>query len=121
MQLLEKETLEINFPIFPIPNKIKKRNELKDEYITYIQGKSWISLKAKDFKYIWDFFYFLNNDAFRYYLPGVIFISFEELMRFQKLKDSGLLVECACQNMIDRMRDDWTSSENFHLSSYKLF
>jgi len=60
MHLLKKETLEINFPIFPIPNIIKDENEFEDEleyeYMTYIQGKSWISLKANDFKYMWDFF-----------------------------------------------------------------
>ena len=46
MQLLKKEYLEINFPIFPIPNNIKDENEFED--ITYIQGKSWISLQADD-------------------------------------------------------------------------
>jgi hypothetical protein len=43
MKLLKKESLEINFPILPIPNNIKDENEFED--ITYIQGKSWISLK----------------------------------------------------------------------------
>ena len=104
MQLLKKEYLEINFPIFPIPNNIKDENEFED--ITYIQGKSWISLQADDCKYIWDFFSVFSNEAFRYYLPAVIYISFEELIKFQKLKDSDLLVDCTCQNMIGRMRDD---------------
>ena len=104
MKLLKKESLEINFPILPIPNNIKDENEFED--ITYIQGKSWISLKASDCKYIWDFFPVFSNEAFRYYLPAVIYISFEELIKFQKLKDSDLLVDCTCQNMIGRMRDD---------------
>ena len=76
MKLLKKESLEINFPILPIPNNIKDENEFED--ITYIQGKSWISLKASDCKYIWDFFPVFSNEAFRYYLPAVIYISFEE-------------------------------------------
>lgn len=104
MQLLKKEYLEINFPIFPIPNNIKDENEFED--ITYIQGKSWISLQADDCKNIWDFFSVFSNEAFRYYLPAVIYISFEELIKFQKLKDSDILVDCTCQNMIGRMRDD---------------
>ena len=58
MKLLKKESLEINFPILPIPNNIKDENEFED--ITYIQGKSWISLKASDCKYIWDFFAFMK-------------------------------------------------------------
>ena len=113
MKLLKKESLEINFPILPIPNNIKDENEFED--ITYIQGKSWISLKASDCKYIWDFFPVFSNEAFRYYLPAVIYISFEELIKFQKLKDSDLLVDCTCQNMIGRMR------ENFLLFSYEPF
>lgn len=63
-------------------------------------------MKASDCKYIWDFFSVFSNEAFRYYLPAVIYISFEELIKFQKLKDSDLLVDCTCQNMIGRMRDD---------------
>ena len=128
MQFLKKESLEINFPILPIPNNIKDEIEVSTigtifkrsgtvvvlnevdlnefEDITYIQGKSWISLKASDCKYIWDFFPVFSNEAFRYYLPAVIYISFEELIKFQKLKDSDLLVDCTCQNMIGRMRDD---------------
>ena len=88
MKLLKKESLEINFPILPIPNNIKDENEFED--ITYIQGKSWISLKASDCKYIWDFFPVFSSEAFRYYLRAVIYISFEELIKFQKLKDSAL-------------------------------
>ena len=38
-------------------------------------------------------------------MPAVIYISFEELIKFQKLKDSDLLVDCTCQNMIVRMSD----------------
>lgn len=117
MHLLKKETLEINFPIFPIPNIIKDENEFEDEleyeYMTYIQGKSWISLKANDFKYMWDFFYFLDNNAFRYYFPAVILISFGELIRFHGLNDSALLVECTCQDMIGRMRDDLNTFKEF--------
>mgnify|MGYP003506562010 CR=1 FL=1 len=56
MKLLKKESLEINFPILPIPNNIKDENEFED--ITYIQGKSWISLQADDCKNIWDVFLF---------------------------------------------------------------
>ena len=79
--IIKKEYLEINFPIFPIPNNIKDENEFED--ITYIQGKSWISLQADDCKYIWDFFSVFSNEAFRQYLPAVIYISFEELIKFQ--------------------------------------
>lgn len=62
MQLLKKEYLEINFPIFPILNNIKDENEFED--ITYIQGKSWISLQADDCKYIWDFFFCFQQRGF---------------------------------------------------------
>ena len=89
MKLLKKESLEINFPILPIPNNIKDENEFED--ITYIQGKSWISLKASDCKYIWDFFPVFSNEAFRYYLPAVIYISFEELIKIERFRSLSRL------------------------------
>lgn len=52
------------------------------------------------------FFIFLNDEAFRYYLPAVISCSSQELNELHCVNDSGLLVDCTCQNMIDRMRDD---------------
>lgn len=55
---------------------------------------------------IYGIFFCFQQQAFRYYLPAVIYISFEELIKFQKLKDSDILVDCTCQNMIGRMRDD---------------
>ena len=106
MKLLKNiESLEINFPILLIPNNIKDENEFED--ITYIQGKSWISLKASDCKYIWDFFFLFSATRLLDIICLLLFIfHFEELIKFQKLKDSDLLVDCTCQNMICRMRDD---------------
>ena len=33
MKLLKKESLEINFPILPIPNNIKDENEFEDIFV----------------------------------------------------------------------------------------
>lgn len=104
MQLTQKEVLEINFPIFPIPEQIKSEQQWED--LSYIQGRSWASIQIAEQAYIWDFFSVFNDVAFCYYLPAVISLSAQELNEFQRLEDSGLLVDCVCSNMINRMRDN---------------
>lgn len=105
MQLTQKRVLEMNFPVFPIPTQITSEQEWED--VPYIQGRSWTSMQIIEKQgYIWGYFIFLNNESFRYYLPAVISLSSQELNEFHCINDSGLLVGCTCQNMINRMRDD---------------
>ena len=105
MQLTQKRVLEMNFPVFPIPTQITSEQEWED--VSYIQGRSWTSMQIIEKQgYIWDYFIFLNNESFRYYLPAVISLSSQELNKLHCINDSGLLVGCTCQNMINRMRND---------------
>lgn len=91
MQLTQKRILEMNFPIFPILAQITSEQEWED--VSYIQGRSWTSLHIIEHQgYIWDFFIFLNDEAFRYYLPAVISCSSQELNELHCVNDSGLLV-----------------------------
>ena len=80
-------------------------NQLTDEFITYKLIKpvpepgNTVSIErgnGDDVHFREDVY---KRQAFRYYLPAVIYISFEELIKLQKLKDSDLLVDCTCQNL----------------------